>query len=267
MRAIFFEQNKSDVCCLCGSSEDLTGEHKIKASALKTEFRNDEMFIGNFRSPTSRGKHAQSPKSKAFHFSARLCAKCNGSRTQPADREFDRFHSSACQLMKEGKEPTNLFQTERYIKGTSPYLNFFRYFAKLLCCHLAEVKAPRPVHMSRFAIGESNTNCVWIRIDKDWTYRQLAPLIGEHQYAAHGGLVVSGDLKTNGPNGFHSAVTVGAIRYTFFVRLTWLELYALKISHREFYGCCREHLADATATPMTDEHKKRLGLAESDDHE
>ncbi len=42
--------------------------------------------------------------------------------------------------------------------------------------------------MSRFAIGKPNTNCVWIRIDKDWTYRKLAPLIGEHQYAAHGGL-------------------------------------------------------------------------------
>ncbi len=260
-RPIFFAPNNSDACCLCGLSDNLSGEHKIKASALRAEFADNEMVIGNFSFDSGGGwKYLQSPKSKALQFSARMCAKCNGSRTQPADREFDHLHSLASRLMGEGKDPTLVFQNKRYIKGTNPYLNFFRYFAKLLCCQLAELGAPRPIHMSQFAIGKTNTNCVWLRIGQDWTYQQFSPVIGQHPYAAHGGLAVYGDKRDNGPNAFHSTLTIGALQYIFFARLTRFERCALKIRYREFYNLCRDLVGEASVTPIPTEKQWQLGI-------
>ena len=261
MKPIFFEPYRPDVCCLCGSSDRLTGEHKIKASVLKAEFPERDMVIGNFSFTPRRGKPVQGPKSKALYFTAGICAKCNGSRTQQADNEFDRFHSPAYRLISQNKDPTTLFQNERYAKGSPPYLNFFRYFAKLLCCHLAQTNAPRPMHLSRFAIGSSNTNCVWVQIDKDWTYQQFEPIIGKHPYAAHRGLVVCGDRRSNSPNGFHSTLTVGALRHTFFSYLTWFERCALRVAHRDFYNFCCDRVPEATISPISVSHKSKLGLA------
>lgn len=45
---IFFEPYQEGRCCLCGSDDSLTGEHKIKASALRKIFGKDSMVIGNF---------------------------------------------------------------------------------------------------------------------------------------------------------------------------------------------------------------------------
>ena len=250
MKAIFFETHKLETCCLCGSSKNLTGEHKIKASVLRSVFGNEKMSIGQITSSTIRARFPQSAKSKMFHFSTRLCAKCNGSRTQAADREFDHFHSSAYQLTKVGEDPTILFQNRRYTKGSSAYLNLFRYFAKLLCCHMADTKAPRPVHMSRFAIGQSNNNCVWIKIDQDWRYKQISRTIGDLPYVAHGGLNVYGDARTNAPTGFHSTITVGTLRYVFFSRLTWLERCALRFSHPQFHSWCSQRIVETAEAPM-----------------
>lgn len=52
-------------CCLCGSTEALSGEHKLKAAALRSEFGAQPMVIGR---PGERYRHAQSPSSKQFHF-------------------------------------------------------------------------------------------------------------------------------------------------------------------------------------------------------
>ncbi|HHT7520271.1 TPA: hypothetical protein ACT1UU_003971, partial [Klebsiella oxytoca] len=82
---IFFKSYQTEGCCLCGSSGSLTGEHKIKASALRKIFGSNAMVIGDFDDGGIL-RTAQGPKSKAFHFSARMCSLCNGSRTQPADQ-------------------------------------------------------------------------------------------------------------------------------------------------------------------------------------
>jgi hypothetical protein len=92
---IFFAPHGPNSCCLCGSTENLTGEHKVKRTALSQEFGSATMAIGVAGDEKSKLRYAQSPKSKAFHFEAKLCARCNGTRTQPADREFDRVHMRA----------------------------------------------------------------------------------------------------------------------------------------------------------------------------
>ena len=62
--------------------------------------------------------------------------------------------------------------------------------------------------------------------------------VGRHPYAAHGGLVVYVNKWDKGPNAFHSTLTIGAVQYVFFSRLTWFERIALQVNHRKFYTWC-----------------------------
>jgi hypothetical protein len=246
---------------LCGAAQNLTGEHKIKASAIRSEFDSGEMLtIGRFGETADRLRYAQSPKSKAFHFEARLCQTCNSDLTQAADREFDRFHLAAKTFLAQGRDPGEAFLDPRYTEGSEPYLNVFRYFAKLLCCHMADLGAPRRIHVANFAMGRVSTNCVWLSVDKDWTYDQTSSDFGPFQYAAHGGLVVYGDNQTGNANAFHSSVTIGAVRYVFHSRLTWLERLELRYGHPEFYDWCRANVAAAKDAPLSEEERLRLGL-------
>ena len=255
---IYFERHRENSCCLCGATENLTGEHKIKASAIKVEFGKDEMFIGNADFPQAPGKYAQSPKSKALHFVSRLCADCNGARTQGADKEFDRLHSVAREMIENGVDPSLAFNDCRYKAGSPAYLNVFRYFAKLLCCHMAEVGAPRLIHMSKFGIGLSNFNCISLQVREDWTYQQLSQFVGKQQYAAHGGLTVLIDRKTNAPHRFHSTLTLGPLQYVFFTNLNWFQCQHLKYFHHSFCVWARNQVTNA---PESDAKRFRLGLS------
>lgn len=219
-------------------TEDLTGEHKIKATALRTEFGMAPMMIGRLSGSATRMRLAQSPKSKAFHFAARLCKMCNGTRTQAADREFDRFHQAVKACFDQRIDPGKLFCAEHYAEGSDCYLNVFRYFAKILCCHMAESQAPRPLAAAEFAIGLSSRNVVLLSTAEDETYKRLADVVGEAQYAAHGGLTVHLDRETGDPSGFRSSLTLGPIRYDFWVQLTPDGQRELKKYHREFYDRC-----------------------------
>ncbi len=260
MNQIFVAPYRSDACCLCGSTENLSGEHKIKASLIKSEFGNTDLLIGRLDDSMDRPKRAQGPKSKAFHFSSRMCVSCNGSRTQAADDEFHRFHSIARQIQRDGQDPATAFENSRYAIGSSPYLNLFRYFAKILCCQMAEAKAPRLIYLSRFAIGEVHRNCVWLTVDKDWTYQQIFQKIGPHQYAAHGGLVMYGDKKTDGLKAFHTTLSIGPVRYVFFSRLTWLERSAIKLFHRDFHTFYKEKVRASMIEPLSLNERKILGF-------
>ncbi len=265
MKDLSFQPYRETVCCLCGSSDRLTGEHKIKASALRREFAGEDMVLGNFSfDETGHGKYVQSYRSKVLHFSSRMCSVCNGSRTQPADLEFDRLHSLASRHIMNGEEPELAIISDRYVEGSVPYLNVFRFFAKLLCCQLAEVRAPRPVHMSNFAIGKNDRNCIWLRIGHDWTYQQFERHIGQHPYAAHGGLAVYANRRNNSPKAFHSTLTIGTLQYVFFFRLTWYERFALSTNHKEFYVWCRDRAAEGTTAPTSSITQLRLGVVTDD---
>jgi hypothetical protein len=180
-----------------------------------------------------------------------VCARCNNERTQAADNEFDRFHQVASSLLANGDEPRLVFNQSQFAFGSAAYLNVFRYFAKLLCCHLAELKAPRRIHLARFALGRVHKNCVWLNVGRDWTYAQLSAEIGPLEYAAHGGLVVYGDKKTGEPKAFHSTLTLGPVRYAFFSRLIVLERLELKFAHREFFEWCRAQARIALQNPLS----------------
>ena len=84
--------------------------------------------------------------------------------------------------------------------------------------------------------------------------------IGQHQYAAHGGLVIYADKSDGGVTGFHSTLTFGPVRYVFFSRLNAFEKLELKIFHRDFYMWCRERAFAHIETPMTEQELLNAGL-------
>jgi hypothetical protein len=256
---IFFEPYQLEVCCLCGSGESLTGEHKIKASAIRKIFGGESMVIGTFDGK-SNIRSAQGPKSAAFHFSARMCALCNGARTQAADREFDKFHTLASACLSKGRDPVSVFELPQYAIGTEAYLNVFRYFSKILGCHVAESSGPRPLDVCRFAIGSASRNVVWLGIDADPTYQDYREAYGEHQYAAHGGLLVPVDSRTKNPTSFRSSLSLGAVRYRFWTRLMPMSGLALRLFHRAFWDKCQKAYQEALDNPLSNEQRRRLGL-------
>ncbi|HEM6696355.1 hypothetical protein I5679_12170 [Citrobacter koseri] len=235
---IFFEPYKEQSCCLCGSGEFLTGEHKIKASALRKIFGRNEMVIGHFDSQ-SIPRTAQGPKSNAFHFSARMCALCNNTRTQVADHEFDLFHSSVSSYLSKDTEPSLVFDLPRYKIGTEAYLNVFRYFAKILCCQVAESCGPRPLEVCEFAIGKTTRNVIILQaIDTDPMYQSYSNILGDSQFAAHGGLRVGFDFKKQIPTSFQSSISLGAVRYVFEVKFGDAVGIELRTFFYEFWCKC-----------------------------
>ncbi len=256
---IFFEPYQAESCCLCGSGESLTGEHKIKASVLRKIFGTDAMVIGNFDGE-SIPRSAQGPKSRAFHFSARMCSLCNGARTQASDREFDRFHALVSSFLSEGREPSSVFSSPHYGSDSEEYLNVFRYFSKLLCCHVAESCGPRPLEACEFAIGKARRNIVFLHIDADPTYEAYRDTIGEHKFAGHGGLIVPFDSKTQNPTSFRSSISIGAVRYIFWVRFDPIVGVELRAFHHEFWRKCEAAYQVALKNPLSDEQRHRLGI-------
>lgn len=251
---------RARACCLCGSESDLSGEHKIKASALRSVFGKNKMVIGHFDEPADKVRQAQSPKSREFHFASRICRRCNSDRTQRPDREFDRFHTEAMAKLQLGIDPAAVVLESRYEQASEANLNVLRYFAKLLACHMADLEAPRLAHLTRFAIGEAHQSPIWLEVDRDPTYEQMSANIGTHQYAAHGGLVVYGNVKTQRATGFHSTLTLGPIRYTYSSRLTWVERLELRFGYRTFNEWCREQVQFALENPLSESKKVALGL-------
>lgn len=251
-------------CCLCGQSGSLTGEHKVKASALRAEFGTSPMVIGHFGDPSSY-RDARGPKSKQFHFEARLCDRCNNERTQPADQAFDRLNARAKALMDAGKDPANAFAAEAFGVETADYINVFRYFSKLLCCHIADSGGRVPPQLAAFAMGRNAINPIRLSIDADWTYRQVEAALGAHHYAAHGGLVVYGRRKDGVPTGFHSTLTVGPIRYIFHARLNWFGRMWMRLADRQFYDWCVSRVRDRSGSELSDAELLRLGLV-SEEH-
>jgi hypothetical protein len=257
---LLFQTYRVPHCCLCGEIGLLTGEHKIKAAILKQEFGKDQLSVHRTDGSDERGRIAQSIKSKYLKFESRMCQTCNSAWTQVPDREFDNFTTLALQKLRLQQEPKSLLGENIYQVGSPSYLNLFRYFAKLLCCHLVEVDAPIPKRLSRFAICKSQRNCVWLDIRRDWIYEQAEPELGKFQYAAHGGLLVYGNRDTNAPDGFYSTVTFGPLQYVFFVHLTPIEILELKYIYREFFDCCRSHIELAKQTPLSDNYQRSVGF-------
>ena len=257
---MYFQNFQSTGCCLCGEPNNLTGEHKIKRSALKAELGETELYVGQSGNGRCKPKFAQSTRSKHLKFKARICESCNTDKTQPADREFDNFNEITSEILSSGGDPTTVFDLPQYREGTVAYLNVFRYFAKLLCCHLAEIQAPCPIRISNFAIGRSEENYIFLDIKKDWTFEKISKQIGEIDYAAHGGLIVYGDKLSGLADGFHSTLTIGSLQYVFYIKLGNVEKLEMEELYPEFSAWCQAKVKQAKESPLSVDECQSQGL-------
>ena len=258
---LFFRNFNAHRCCLCGSQDKLTGEHKIKASALKQQFGKDKLVLFKDGDSIQRGTFAQSVKSKHFKFQASICEKCNTSRTQKADREFDHFRDIVESSWAKKENPSSVFERERYEKGSKAYLNLFRYFAKVLCCQMAASETPVPIprRISQFAIGKSDKNYICLMIKEDWLHKQVETAIGSGPGAGHGGLAIYGDARSNSLYRFHSATSIGSIQYIFWMHIAPIENMELRYLHPHFYSWCKTKLESADRHP-SEEYRLRIGF-------
>lgn len=234
-------------CCLCGSRRNLTREHKVKASILRATFGHETMAIGTF-GPEYDPKYAQGPKSDRLKFKSPICQKCNTSRTQKADRAFDKFHEAVKASILQDNSPISILEVDSEVLNPVEISDVFRYFSKIMCCHFAESGAPRPIPVSRFAVGQINRNPIKLQIDIDPDFIRIFEATNSNQYVAHGGLGVTA-AKGQLLRRFISSLTIGPVRYIFSIELTTFSLLELLLFHRNFVKKCVEAMVVQGAVP------------------
>lgn len=255
-----FQNFQSTGCCLCGETNNLTGEHKIKRSLLKAELGEDKLYIGQYGSNQNKPKIVQGTRSKDLKFKSRICASCNNDKTQPADLEFHKFNEIASKTLNKGECFDTIFTLPQYSKDTDKYLNICRYFAKLLCCHLSEIDAPCLIKISDFAVGKSNENHIFLKIKEDYSYKKINGNCQGRGYTSHGGLIVNGDKSTELVNEFRSTLTIGQIQYIFYIKLDKVERLEMSKLYPSFSTLCQEKIKEAKEFPMSEQELKSHGF-------
>jgi hypothetical protein len=256
---MFLQKFPVNRCCLCGSSEKLTREHKIKASALRKELGKVPLSVGVMDSKELNFKPIQSTNSKFLKFNISICESCNTSATQKADKEFDRLNEVALDKIANHEKPEMVFKLKRYVTNSEPYLNVCRYFAKLLSCHLAQANAPMPKRLALFAIGKSDLNCIDLELKVDSFYAKLKTYKIPHG-AAQGGLIVEGDKSLCSPNAFSSTLTIGPLQYLFTIQLNETEEKEMAEDYPEFFKRCKKKIEETKENPFSKDTLFRLGI-------
>lgn len=87
---------------------------------------------------------------------------------------------------------------------------------------------PRSRSLSSFSLGETSQNPIFLRISRDDDYEAIREMFGARGFAEHGGLKFGFDSKVRWVKTIESSLSVGGIRYDFWVRPQWhtmLELH------------------------------------------
>lgn len=254
-----FREPNTQACVLCGSTEKLTGEHKVKASVLRREFGQAKLVIRT-DPEGARDRLAQSTKSDAFKFRSRLCEPCNTARTQVADRAFEALHARVSELYQQKRDLDEIRSEDVMAEGSDNYLNTFRYFSKLFACRLADIGAPTQNELCEFALGKIDFNPINFFVKLDHSYAVTAAELGDLQSAALGSLLIFGNEDTHFPTAFYSTFSVGPIQYCFSARLNAFGQVRLRLLEPEFFFWCRDIVAQGAANPMPDHDRLSFGL-------
>jgi hypothetical protein len=107
----------------------------------------------------------------------------------------------------------------------------------------------------------SDENFILLRVDVDVAYQRIQERLPSASYAAHGGLIITGDELSHAPTSFYSTLTIGPIRYCYQIRFNELGQSLLKIEHPAFYDWCKRKVQDVIANPLSDEDREILGLS------
>lgn len=110
----------------------------------------------------------------------------------------------------------------------------FRYFAKLLCCFLAEIDGPRPKAVGAFAASLIDQNPIMLTVTEDPALAEIKRLDIATGWVAHGGLWVLFEKSKTFATKIGSRLTVGEVRYEYWIELNIVAQLELYLFHRRF---------------------------------
>lgn len=218
----------SNICWICGESEELTGEHKIKKTDLRRHPAMKPRFV---LKSDGRKQQIQGLSSNLLKFPKSICARCNNSTTQNADRSYENFRdeeSETARVTIEELSQQNSWTTECEIDFSSR-IDLARYFGKHLGCALAYNKFPIPLRLSRFVSGASELVCISVttRVAPFW-FQDETGAIGPMNALGGSFLIMSADV-VDVPFAYQSAYMTDGIQFIVKMPLSLPEALELKI--------------------------------------
>jgi len=207
-------------CWICLKQTTLTGEHKFKASDLRSEFGREKMSKLVRGTGVENLEEIQGVKSKKAKFKNSICVNCNGSLTQGADNAYLTFVDMLPDSPKDTEDLYAVFKTKEFLNGTSDMsIDLYRYFGKLLGCHIVENHLLVPESLRSFVACENDNVCIYLQLKFDEFSQDVKRLLAEKGdvsgYVGHGGLTVPCDKNTHAPLCFLSSYTKGIIKFEF----------------------------------------------------
>ena len=207
-------------CWICLNQKPLTGEHKFKASDLRSEFGREKMSKFVRGTGIKTHEEIQGVKSKKAKFKNSICAECNGSLTQAADKAYSTFVDMLPDSPKSIEDLYAIYDTKQFFNGTSKEcIEVYRYFGKLLGCHVVENDLLIPESLRSFVASENDEVCVYLELKFDEFSQEILQLLAEkgdaQGFVGHGGLTIPCDRGNHKPQRFLSSYTKGIIKFEF----------------------------------------------------
>lgn len=223
---MIFSQKVSGYCWICGRTESLSGEHKIKKADLK---RHPESVPKYMISADGERQIVQGLNSKLLKFNKSICAQCNNSATQQADRSYDAFRNDESQLVRTtvDKLGSILDPTIEHELDLSYRIDVARYFGKHLGCALAYNEFPIPRRLSRFVGCRSDEICISVatRVAPYWWQNETGEIIPLH--ALGGAILLFGADPFKFPCAYQSAYMTDGMQFIVKMRLSLPEAVEL----------------------------------------
>lgn len=220
-------------CCLCGEQGALTAEHKFKATQIRSNFPDSDLLSMN-NPDWKRPKFIQGSKSNSLKFKKSICSICNSSRTQAADRAFDDYQlATSANLLSVQAEYEEIGENVRPVTSDRQR-DVFRYFAKLLCCFLAEVDGPRPKAVGDFAASQVDQNPILLTVTADPVLEEIKRREIATGWVAHGGLWLLFEKSKTFATTIGSRLTIGEVCYEYRIKLNRAAQLELHMFHRQF---------------------------------
>ncbi len=243
---MLFSRRTPNYCWICGSTEQLSGEHKIKKSNLQ---RHPMMKPSFMRVATGRDQPIQGLNSKLLKFENAICARCNNQTSQKADRSYDEFRNEDSTIVRTTLEDLESMQshTKEHEVKLSHRVELARYFGKHLGCALHYQKFPIPRRLSRFVDRRSDAICISVstRVAPFW-WQEESGKIGPLN-ALGGAIMLLSIRPLHLPIAYQSAYMTDGVQFIVKMRLSVPEALEMRILYQRKMGRIINRFSDEDA--------------------